>query len=318
MAILNFRYPYISVDLEKPTTKKFFDYTLFLNAIAKLPYNKMIRLAFWRGRGFAETYKSSLELIKENLSTYYGRKKTSSFLDKVANDIFLYSSLEEAEGARIAQRRDDYFEKWIDINGISNLEGAVSRGKGVILAFTHYGSYASVICKLGQMFSQPIHGVAWPYETHPCPIFRNFIHRKVEGMRHFMKGDFFFVGKINPRRLYSALNRNEMIVILIDAPLGSSYKIPINFLARKINLPISAFKIALRTGAAIVPIAVYRADEGKKIVADILPYNEIHEQQQIQPLFQSIMMEFEKYIEKNPSQFFYWTSPMSWKTINTF
>lgn len=318
MTIFNLRYPFVSSPIDKTTTLKKIDYGLFLNAIAKLPYDKMIRLAFWRGRRFTEIYKSSLDLIKENLVAYYKKRMDDSFLNEVANDIFLYSSLEEAEGARIAQRKDDYFEKWIHINGIFNLERAVSRGRGVILAFAHCGSFASILCKLGQIFSRPIHAIAWPYEAHPCPIFRKFIHRKVEGMRYFMGGEFFFVGRINARTIYSTLDRNEMVVILIDAPLGSSYKIPIHFMDRKVRLPISAFKIALRTQASIVPIAVYRDEDGRKIVADILPHMEIFGQQQIESSFQSIMTAFENYVDKNPSQFFYWTSPMSWKTIHNF
>ena len=310
-----FRYPFASTLSTTSGLKKRMDYSLVLKGIGYLPYGLSAELAFWRGKALLHDHSEVFKEIKENLRTVFTDWDDQRlFLE--AKKIFEYASLEEAEGARIALKRGKYLEKWVKISGLEHLHQAVSMGKGVIITFLHMGSFASVLCRLGQILPVPIHAIAWPYQECSCPVFRSFIHKKVEGMRGFMKGRFFFVGQIPVKELYSALDHNEMLVILIDAPIGKSARVEVNFLKKKGRFPLSAFKIAARKGIPVLPIAVYRKDGDLTIRADILTPHSVESLADCQRVFQSVLSDLENYIYRYPAQFFYWTSPTSWRTID--
>ena len=315
MGLLSIHYPFASNLNTRSRIKKSLDYSVFLRTIARLPYPLMAQFAFWRGRAMAQNEGDAFNAIMRNMASVFPEWDGDIVRHETLR-LFEYASLEDAEGARIALRDGEYLERFVAIDGAENLKLALSKGKGAIITYLHMGSFGSVSCRLGMHLEQRIYSIAWPYQTCPCPVYRSFIHRKISGINFFLRGGFFFVGRISPQELYQVLARNDIIIILIDAPLGRSKLEAVNFLGRTVHLPLSAFKLAAKTNTALVPIGVFRENNDLTIRAKVLEPRFVPSKEKAKRIFQEVLKELETFIIEYPSQFFYWTSSTSWKTLD--
>lgn len=191
----------------------------------------------------------------------------------------------------------------VRIEGIENLDDALSRGKGVIILLSHFGSFLMILPALG-FRGYKINQIGGP----PLDEQLGFIHKKIFKMRkkayatlpvRFLRSDLALKDAI------VALKRNELVAIAFDGRIGESW-VPIEFCGKKINVAPGPVKFAMKTGAAILPtFIIMNPDNTHKLVIEKTIALERFDDKAMTVRFnlQNISDVFEKYIVHYPSHF---------------
>ena len=148
-----------------------------------------------------------------------------------------------------------YVKSAVTIEGIENLEAALAKGKGIIALGAHIGNFVLVGTRLG------VEG--YPFST----LFRVPEEKRIKEMIEFYLCPPFRQQIIpsRPRRLavrkiLNALKRNEIVYILGDNLKKG--KIETLLFGQKVLSPRGPVSLALRSGAAIVPVYLVRNYQG--------------------------------------------------------
>jgi Kdo2-lipid IVA lauroyltransferase/acyltransferase len=192
--------------------------------------------------------------IVKNLSAAFGRSYSAATKEGFArgiqenftrNLIDCFLQLGDPERAR----------RKITIEGIQNLEAAIAKGKGVIALGAHIGNFVLAGTRLG------IEG--YPVST----LFRMPDDERLRALidRHLP----YFHQQVIPsrprgaaiRRITEALKRNEIVVILGDNLKKG--KVETSLFGRAVHTARGPASLALRTGAALVPMYLVRHYNGK-------------------------------------------------------
>lgn len=141
-----------------------------------------------------------------------------------------------------------FVDEHVLVEGRENLDAALGRGRGVIFCSAHYSNWelgATVVARLGY----PITIVA---QEHADPRTNELFvqQRRAAGVtvvptQHGAKGAL------------KALRRNQTVALMGDRPTGGPV-IPVRFFGRRTCLPQGPWRIALTSGAALLPTFVYR------------------------------------------------------------
>lgn len=197
----------------------------------------------------------------------------------------------------------NYMDKHINIEGAEHILEALKRGKGAILAGIHAGSwefYNVISANLGFPFVLFVKDQKFPRLNR---LLNNY--RRDKGCRIITRDQGL-------RGLIGALKNNQAIGMMVDQ--GGRAGIPVNFFGRSASMPTGAVKLALKYGAALIPIFFVRTCgpkikvwAGKEIVIDKTG----NEDQDIGHNLQKIVTIFEDFIRRNPKEYL-WTYKI-WK-----
>ncbi len=307
-------YPIASGPFENNFFKKFFDYNIELRFFSKISYKASCKASYLRGLKISEKFKDDLKVMQNNIAKLLGKDSDSAL--KIAKEVFAFASMEEMDAVRIGLKHDSFIRDCVVIENIEYIDNVIKKGTGGIIALMHEGSFASVLCKLGYTYRFNVNALAWPYFEVECPVFRNFLERKINGMCDYMNGEFFYVGYINVKKFYSKIINKELIAIVLDSPLGNSAKTQVNFLGLTFDYPFTALKIALKTKCPLIPVFTIRDKNDFKIKAKVFEPIYIKKKEEIPEKMQLFFTTLEKELIKYPHEFFYWTSPTCWNRLN--
>jgi KDO2-lipid IV(A) lauroyltransferase len=191
--------------------------------------------------------------IVKNISAAFGETysaATKSGLAKGVQDHFVRNltdcllQLVDSEHAR----RD------VAVEGLENLQAALARGNGVIALGAHIGNFVLVGTRLGME--------GYPVST----LFRMPADRRLKNIidRHLPS----FHQQVIPsrprraavRRVFTALKRNEIVFILGDNLKKG--KVRTFLFGQRVHTPRGPVTLALRSGAAVVPMYLIRNYRG--------------------------------------------------------
>ena len=129
------------------------------------------------------------------------------------------------------------------VEGRDHMERALARGKGVIMVSAHFGNVDILLqipLALGVPLSTPVEHI------QPERLFRYTQRlRTSHGLRMYPTGGPML-------ELYRALKRGEMICLAADRGIDVSTR-KVEFFGAPASLPDGPVRLALRTGAALVP-----------------------------------------------------------------
>lgn len=174
-------------------------------------------------------------------------------------------------------------DKFVKIEGLELLNDALTKGKGVILATAHIGSWEMAGIALARK-GYPIYGMVWEARNkYVADMFSRIRSRKGVGA----------VEKSSLRHVLELLQKNKIIGIMLDVP-GGVKGIPYSLWGYNVSLPRGPAAISLETGAELVSLAMMR-NKGLYIEKPVL--GETEKEMTIN-LFENI----KKYIEQDPTQ----------------
>jgi len=177
-------------------------------------------------------------------------------IDAIVRDSFANYCMSELEVLLYPEIDKDYINKHISMEDMEHLEKALSQGSGVLLLQAHFGAFQMVLPILGHCgyVINQISASASLWKSHATSAIQKIALDKKAQYENRLPIKHFPVGNI-PRPLFMALRRNEIVGITSDG--GAARKtVEVRFLGRRANFPQGVADLALKTGAAIVPVFI--------------------------------------------------------------
>lgn len=180
------------------------------------------------------------------------------------------------------------------------IDDAFAEGKGVIFVLMHLGNWdmgGAVLAARGH----PLNVIAdtWGNDKANQVIVNA---RQVRGMR-VIPVERAAIG------ILRAMRRNEALAILIDMPMAEGAGVEVKFFGERTLVPDGPARIALRTGARVIPVAMPRkSGTSDQIMAmadlDVRVQRTGDDERDVQALTQRIFNAQERFIRAYPDQWF--------------
>lgn len=188
-------------------------------------------------------------------------------------------------------------ERGIDVEGYEHLTDGLDRGNGVILALPHLGGWEWA----GRWATDQGHPMTVVVERiEPPKLFDWFVDLRAElGMTVVP------LGPQAGRAVLEALRKNEVVCLLSDRNIGGG-GIPVEFFGEQTRLPAGPATLSLRTGAPLLPTAVYFTPRHDGHLGVIRPPVTLERtgklRDDVAAVTQAMAHEFERLIRRAPSQ----------------
>jgi len=178
-----------------------------------------------------------MTVIKRSFENYYERQAATFFFGSMSKQVL---------------------DRLMTVQGIENLDAALSKGRGVIMLLSHFGFFLLPLPFLGyrgykvnQITGRQIHANLLAE--------RFWTWRKNEADRlpvHYLQVDSFL------RPVFKALASNEIVAIAFDGRDSQNWVV-VDLFQQKVRFSSGPFELARRTGAAIIPTFVIRERTGR-------------------------------------------------------
>lgn len=206
------------------------------------------RLATVGGRGSAHLLRDRRALVARNLRrvdpTLSGRR-----LDRAVDAAFASYGRYWAESFRLPDLTPAEIDGGFSVSGYDHVVTAREEGSGVIAAIPHLGGWEWAAFWLSVIEDTPVTAVVEAIE--PAELFEWFVEfRRSLGMNVVPLGPS--AGSATVR----ALRENHVLCLLCDRDIGGG-GVEVEFFGERTTLPAGPATLALRTGAPLLPVAVY-------------------------------------------------------------
>jgi len=184
------------------------------------------------------------------------------------------------------------FDEW------DKIEAIAAAGRGCILVLLHFGNWDIG----GQVLALRGYGMNAVAETQPGRINDDFTRiRERRGMR-------LIPMERGAAGIVRALKRGEFLAILIDRPLREG-GVEVEFFGKPVRIPDGPARLALRTGAAVVPAALPRLRADDDRVVALLDFAIAHpctgdSECDVRELTQRVMRSHERVLRRYPDQWY--------------
>jgi phosphatidylinositol dimannoside acyltransferase len=180
----------------------------------------------------------------------------------------------------------------VSVDGLENIDSALARGRGAIIALPHMGSWDMSGSAAGAL-GYPVSAVA---EHFPGSLNDAVVRTRGRfGLKVVM------LGRAAIRSITQALQANEVVALLCDLEQGPG--VEVSFFGRRSVVPGGPAALAIKTGAALIPAYQYMTVPGRHHVhvdaALTWPEGETKE-----GLMQKVISRFEDFIRRRPDQWY--------------
>jgi len=256
------------------------------------------------GLGYRASLKHRL-IAFHNLMRAFPEKPPEEIV-AIAKASYKSFSLIFAEFPDIIHLNKDNLAQWVSVTGLEHYEAALREGKGVLLITGHFGNW-EFGCAALAILSQP-------------PVF----------MARVLDSDFLEEGSTYVRALHgvgiihkenairpmlSLLKRGEAIKLLIDQNVAAYEGVFVDFFGRPACATPGVALIAMRSGAAVLPIFTTRMSDGRyltEVGPKVETVNTGDREQDMVTNTQNYATVIENHIRKYPEQWL-WVH-QRWKT----
>ncbi len=168
-----------------------------------------------------------------------------------------------AESLRLPGSSPAQIDAGMSWEGIGRISRAVSDGRGAILALPHLGGWEwGGFWMVQQGFAMTVVVEA----LEPPELFEWFA-----GFRRSLGMQVVAVGPTAGMAVVRALRAGGVVCLLCDRNIGGSGGVEVEFFGERTELPAGPAMLALRTGAALLPAAVYFDGPGDRHLAVVRP-----------------------------------------------
>ena len=168
------------------------------------------------------------------------------------------------DGARIGDLDDDQVAEGFTHEGFHHIQEAINTGTAPILALPHLGGWEWAGTWMARIPGYPVISVVEPLK--PARLFDWMVEE-----RRRMGIDIVPLGPEAVSVLIKSLRSGQVVCLLADRQVGRG-GIEVEFFGERTLLPGGPATLALRTGAAILPTAVYQdGDSHRGVVLPPVP-----------------------------------------------
>lgn len=196
----------------------------------------------------------SRKRIVDHLTMVYGKQKTTKEIHKLAGKVFEMLGKNAGDIIRSVKiEGHEEFAKFSVVNGMEHVEAAYKKGKGVIFLTGHLGAFEFTATELSFRGYKPlIVGTRLKDER---------LNDLLAAQRNKFGAMLVERGK-DTVKLVKNLKSGGTMIILIDQDTKVKSRF-VNFLGYPCATPIGATLMAVKTGAAVVPIFAHLRDDYK-------------------------------------------------------
>ena len=188
-------------------------------------------------------------VVTENLAAAFPGRYAPADLDRLAATVFANlgrSAVDVARSDRLVSRPDDAD---VAVDGLEHLLAARARGKGVLFVTAHFGPWELLPLMAVRRY-EPIHVVARPLDNSRLDDLLT-AWRERGGNRVIRKREAV-------QAILQVLHRGETVGILMDQHVSEREGVVVPFFGRPASTASAPALIALRSGAAVLPVGITR------------------------------------------------------------
>jgi KDO2-lipid IV(A) lauroyltransferase len=164
--------------------------------------------------------------------------------DDILRGVFRHLGWQLVEFCRMARYTPESTRGWICTDGLEHFLAAKARGKGVLIVTGHLGAW-ELSSFYHSLMGYPMSMVARPLDNRRLDKFVNGI-RCLHGNHVLPKDDF-------ARGLLRAMRAGETVGILMDTNMTPPQGVFVEFFGREACTASGVARVALKTGAAVLP-----------------------------------------------------------------
>jgi KDO2-lipid IV(A) lauroyltransferase len=194
------------------------------------------------------------EQVERNLRRVYGHDLSREAIDRGVRETFGSYARYWIESFRLPDVTPATLDAGMSIEGWDNVVAGRERGKGVILALPHLGGWEWGGFWLTRVKQVPVSVVVEPLE--PPEMFEWFA-----AFREALGLHVIALGPSAGTRVLQALKANHVVCLLCDRDLHGD-GIDVEFFGERTTLPAGPATLSLRTGAPLLPAAMYYEPPG--------------------------------------------------------
>lgn len=274
--------------------------------LAWLPESVVYALGEGAGRLAFGLDRRHRTVAVENLSRAFPDRFSPSEVETLARHVFENLGRTVVDVARSDRLLSGREAGAIQLDGFERLLSARQRGKGVLVIMAHFGPW-ELLPLFASLYLGPTHMVARPLDNPRLDDLLTAL-RERGGNRVIRKRDAI-------QAILQVLRRGETVGILIDQHISEKEGVVVPFFGRPASTASGPALIAIRSGAAVVPIAIMREARGQYRV-QIAPEVPIHRSGDLRADLVVNTARFtaaiEAFIRERPDQWF-WVH-RRWKT----
>lgn len=194
----------------------------------------------------------------------------------------------------------DEVHRRLCFNQWTELDEAVHSGRGVLIVTLHFGLWDLGAAALAA-YGYPIHAIV---DTFGYPRMNDL----VQGSRKKLGMNVVPVERVGPG-VFRALRRGEILAMLIDVP-APGHAVTVDFLGAPAEVSSAPARIALRTGAWVVPAMVVRGPERDTIIRPVIDIRGAQyeptgdEERDVRELTARIMAALGRCLTEHPEQWY--------------
>ncbi len=198
-----------------------------------------------------------------HLNLVYKSEKSPEEIKKLAKDVFRMLGMNAGDlirGYRIGQYED--FKKIRVVNGIEHVEAAHAKGKGVMFLVSHMGAFEFTATELSFRGYKPL--------IIGTPVKDKKLNDLLWAQRIKLGATAIERGK-DTLKVIKNLKAGGTMIILIDQDTKVKSRF-VNFFGIPCSTPVGAAVIAMKTGAAVIPMIIHLRED---LLQEINCYTEI-------------------------------------------
>jgi KDO2-lipid IV(A) lauroyltransferase len=254
-------------------------------------------LARGAGATLARLERNKREVVARNLRRVLGPGASARTLARTVDAAFEYYALYYLESLRLPGLSAEAVDAGFTVEGYEHLLAALAAGKGALLVLPHLGGWEWA----GRWVADQGHHITVVAEPiQPPELFEWFVE-----MRSALGMTVVALGPHAGAAVARALRANEVVCLLADRDVAGG-GVPVTFFGEKTTMPGGPATLMLRTGAPILPTAVYFTKGRDQHVGVVRPPLEVGRsgrlRDDVAQLTQALAGELELLIRKAPAQ----------------
>jgi KDO2-lipid IV(A) lauroyltransferase len=188
-------------------------------------------------------------VVERNLRRIHGTDISRQELDREVDQVFDSYARYWLESFRLPGTHPALIEDGMEVDGYEHIDDALDKGGGVILALPHLGGWEWAAFWLAESKGRTVTAVAEPVE--PPELAEWFV-----GLRRDIGINVVPLGPSAGTECVRALKANDILCLLCDRDLVGG-GVEVDFFGERTTLPGGPATLALRSGAPLLPTAVY-------------------------------------------------------------
>ena len=262
----------------------------------KLPKRIGLSVASFLGYVIARIDKKRRDQVIRNANRLSDSELSRKELKDFVNQTFESYAHYWVNTFRLVDMTKEELESTFTHDGWELIETALKKDSGVILVLPHLGAWDWGGLWISKIKGVSVSAVVEPLE--PPELFEWF-----KRSRNALGMDIISLGSDAGSQILKAISDKQLIVLVSDRDVGGS-SVEVEFFGEKTLLPAGPATLALRTGATLLPVAIYNKEDGcHGVVRPAIPLERKGKfRSDVKRITQTIADEMELLIRKAPEQ----------------